>query len=98
MKKSIFVLSAAVLSLSMFSIELATTADAAPRKKKITVQQQPATGAQSKRPGIVVPLSEAECKGLGGKVLDTLNSCEGTLRACYTTDAAGVIHKSCITS
>jgi hypothetical protein len=42
-----------------------------------------------------VPLTEAECTGLGGKVEANV-SCKGN--GCYTTDKDGVIHMACITT
>jgi hypothetical protein len=99
MRKSNFVLVGAVLSLSLFSIEFSETANAAAQKKKIVVQLHSATGAQSKRPGVVVPLSEEQCVGLGGKVIPTgSTSCESTGKVCYTTDKFGVIRHTCITA
>jgi hypothetical protein len=43
-----------------------------------------------------VPLSNAECTGLGGKVVDVVHGC-GSGKICYTTDKNGVIHHACIT-
>ena len=87
----------AALSLSLASMENAAAERKVTHKKKITVIDQPAAGAQSKRPGVAVPLTEQQCIGLGGKVLETLNSCGAIGKACYTTDVHGVIRHSCIT-
>jgi hypothetical protein len=47
---------------------------------------------------VVSPLTEAECVGLGGKVLPvSASNCAGTGKKCFTTDMNGVIHESCIT-
>ena len=44
-----------------------------------------------------VPLTNKECEGLGGKVVDVVKSCAATGKTCYTTDQHGVIRSSCIT-
>ena len=59
------------------------------------------TAFQAKYPGALrvmapVPLSNAECTGLGGKVVDVVHGC-GSGKVCYTTDKNGVIHHACIT-
>jgi hypothetical protein len=43
-----------------------------------------------------VPLSNAECTGLGGKVIEALQGCSSG-KVCYTTDKNGVLHHACIT-
>ena len=40
-------------------------------------------------------LSSAECKGLGGKVVE-VSDCNG-MSACLTTNQDGVVHKACLT-
>lgn len=49
------------------------------------------------RPAKMLPtkLSGAECKGLGGKVVE-VSDCNG-MGACVTTNQDGVIHKACLT-
>jgi hypothetical protein len=45
-----------------------------------------------------MPLTPAECEGMGGKVvLVEASVCPGTIRQCVTADNQGVIHRSCIT-
>ena len=39
-------------------------------------------------------MSEQDCKGLGG-VVSTVFGCDAG-KACFTTDANGVIHRVCI--
>jgi hypothetical protein len=47
---------------------------------------------------ISVNLTEAECKGLGGKVRNVvLAACPGTGKICRRADENGVIHSACIT-
>jgi hypothetical protein len=46
------------------------------------------------------PLTEGECKGLGGKVFNMAagsTKCCDTGKACVTVDQDGVIHSTCIT-
>ena len=46
------------------------------------------------------PLTEGECKGLGGKVFNMVqgsSKCADTGKACVTVDQDGVIHSTCIT-
>jgi len=49
------------------------------------------------RPAKMLPakLSSAECKGLGGKVVE-VSDCNG-MSACVTTNQDGVVHKACLT-
>jgi hypothetical protein len=44
-----------------------------------------------------VALTEAECTGLGGKVVNVFVGCLGTSKACYTTGQDNVIRHACIT-
>src|SRR4051812_4828127 len=47
---------------------------------------------------VATTLTEAECTGLGGVVVNTISkSCKATGKACYRADQSGVIHQSCIT-
>jgi hypothetical protein len=47
---------------------------------------------------VAIPLTIAECEGLGGKVVDTdQKACPWTGKICYTADKNGVIRKACIT-
>jgi hypothetical protein len=46
---------------------------------------------------VATTLTEAECTGLGGKVVTVLQGCSATGKVCYTTDKNGVIHHACIT-
>jgi hypothetical protein len=41
-------------------------------------------------------LSQAECTGLGGKVVTTFPIACASGSACYTTDKNGVVHHACI--
>lgn len=45
-----------------------------------------------------MPVTIAECEGLGGKVVEVgSKSCPWTGKMCYTADKDGVIRKACIT-
>jgi hypothetical protein len=44
------------------------------------------------------PLNQAECVGLGGKVVPVVDSCPATQKACYRADVNGVIHNACLSS
>jgi hypothetical protein len=44
----------------------------------------------------VAPLTEAQCKGLGGKVIDSPEICRDSGSKCVTTDKDGVIHSVCL--
>lgn len=54
-------------------------------------------GRPARAPGglTVAPLTEAECKGLGGKIAVS-NTCSGGAN-CIRADQDGVLHQSCIT-
>ena len=45
---------------------------------------------------LATPLTDAECTGLGGKVVDTADSKCTTGQACYTTDSKHVVHTVCL--
>ena len=45
--------------------------------------------------GSVVPLTEHECTGLGGKVESFALDCAST-RVCVVVDNHGVIHRACV--
>ena len=42
-----------------------------------------------------LPLTEGECRGLGGNVV-TANGCGSPAKACETADKNGVLHRACI--
>jgi hypothetical protein len=44
--------------------------------------------------GKAVQLTEAECKGFGGRVVPNYDCASGN--SCWTTDKNGVIHRGCI--
>ncbi|MFL6764092.1 MAG: hypothetical protein ACJ8FO_02730 [Sphingomicrobium sp.] len=52
---------------------------------------QPIAGA------IATPLTEAECKGLGGSVVDVSTDSCRTAKGCITAGKDGVMHSACIT-
>lgn len=55
-------------------------------------------GRPARAPGglSVAPLTEAECKGLGGKIAESSSTCSGGAN-CIRADQDGVLHQSCIT-
>ena len=77
-----------VILVIFVSVDLASAA----QKLKI-----PGSTIKPGRKIIVIPLSEAECVGLGGKVLPVSSTCTTTQKTCVTTDNNGVIRSSCIT-
>lgn len=92
-------ISLGILAVFAFSNEVCPLEAAAAQKtKKVIGTSSTLVEDHGKKPSVFVPLTEAECKGLGGKVLSTdLDQCAGTAKVCYTTDKDGVIHNSCIT-
>ena len=64
------------------------------------ISQPNATGA-APRPldRIGLPLTEAQCTGLGGVVTSSVSKkCASTGKICFRADQDGVIHSSCITA
>ena len=90
-----------VVILASFAITNVCTSlevQSAQKLKKITGPGSDTIVDLGKKPSVFVPLTEAECTGLGGKVLPTAEgSCHATSKVCYTTDPDGVIHSACIT-
>ena len=83
---------------------------AVPRPAPGMMAPPPASGATGQRPMtppmgplrapggmFVAPLTEAECTGLGGKVIQAAAGSDCT-KLCATTDQNGVIHRVCITA
>ena len=88
MGSKIYCMMLPIVLVTLVSVDLASAA-----------QKLKTTGSTIK-PGrkiIILPLTEAECVGLGGKVLPVSNQCTSTQKICVTTDNNGVIHSSCVT-
>lgn len=91
-------------SIAMFigfvitNVGISVEANSAQKLKKITGPGSNATRDLGTKPTIFVPLTAAECTGLGGKVVDSAEtSCASTGKACFVTNPDGVIRTSCIT-
>jgi hypothetical protein len=73
------VLLASIVATSALAVDKGTTVVAPVRPTKMSPTK----------------LSSAECKGLGGKVVE-VSDCNG-MSACITTNQDGVVHKACLT-
>jgi hypothetical protein len=90
---------AIIIGFALASVGTSIEAYSSQKTKKVRGTSTNAVGNLGTKPSIFVPLTEAECTGLGGKILPTAaGSCNATGKVCYTTDQDGVIRSSCITA
>lgn len=89
---------AAVLAFAITVLVPVGSVAAAPKVLKKAPAASPTTSEPTKMAPatVAVPLTSAECRGLGGTVHTTIKCGQRNQKACSTVDYDGVIRTACI--